>query len=320
MADLGVDVDGMSLSISWNRNGYNEEIKNIEYKKLLFWGGSVSSHVPIAQSIWPWVDTLNYLSDNLESIISQKTLMLEEGILLEEHIWSLSLKLTNRGSLYDDVIYISELEKYRKYSEVDNLHFNSTKIDMKFYFSEIDKLINKGYKEIKAPWPRHDIPYDGNGGWVWDPYSDEKILEKTIFIYQNALREYIRIAETWFPNIKENFSLYNVLPAKLKGFIHISREGEHSVGPTMDWSFELLTKEEKTYISFILVDEKKSPDFIIEGYPQVWREVIAKRREKSEWIRCISGGTVLEIFTDRPITDLVFKWLKSDLKDIGWIK
>ena len=134
---LGVDADVIGISVSWNQKSYNEEIKSLTSKELLFWGGNSRYHVPIAQSIWPWVDKLEYLSDNLKEIIKQKPLLLEDVILLDEYICSLTWKLTNRGSLYDDVISICEIEKYGKYSYVTNFHINHTVIDMKFYFNKI---------------------------------------------------------------------------------------------------------------------------------------------------------------------------------------
>lgn len=320
IADLGVDADGIGISVSWNKKSYNEDIKSLTAKELLFWGGNSRSHVPVAQSIWPWIDTLEYLSDNLKRIIKQRPLLLEDGILVDEYIWNLSCRLTNKGNLYDDAISISEIEKYRKYSYATNFHINHTVIDMKFYFNEIDKLINRGQIFINAPWPKHDIPCKGNGGWVWDTYSDQRILEKTIFIYENAIKEYLRIVEKWFPLIKENLSLYNLLPVKLNGDIHISRENEYHIGPTMDWHFEVLPKDEKSYVNFRLVDIKSRRNKNVENYSQVWRELRGMRREKSEWIHSLSGGRILDIFGYNLVTNLVFEWLESDLKNIGWIK
>lgn len=320
IADLGVDADGIGISVSWNQKSYNEEIKSLASKELLFWGGNCRYHVPIAQSIWPWVDTLEYLSDNLKKIIKQKPLLLEDGILLDEYIWSLSCKLTKRGSLYDDVISICEIEKYRKYSYITNFHINHTVIDMKFYFNQIDKLINKGQMFISAPWPKHDIPYKGNGGFVWDAYSDKRILEKTIFIYDNAIKEYLRVVEEWFPLIKENLSLYNLLPAKLNGHIHISREAEYYGGPSMDWYYEILPKGEISYVDFKLIDIIDRERVGLENYSQIRKELRTKRREKSEWINFSQGSKRLDIFGHNLVTNIVFKWLEDDLKKIGWIK
>lgn len=320
MANLGVDVDEMSLCISWNMNSCNEEIKVFEFKKLLNWGGNTSSHVPIAQSIWPWVDTLNYLSNNLKKLIKKRPLMLDRGILLDEYIWKSSCELMNKGSLYDDSISISEIEKYRKYSNMTNFQIGTNIIDMNYLFKKIDRLIDRGYTFIKPPWPKHDVSRNKKTYFVWQLYSNQRILEKTIFIYENAINQYIEIVEKWFPLIKENLSLYNLLPAKLIGFIHISRRNEYSGHPTLDWYFEPLPKEEKSYVKFVLEDDEIEHNFTKEDYSNVWQELKAKRGEKSEWIHYKSGGRILNIFGQDLATKLVFEWLESDLKSIGWIK
>jgi len=319
IADLGVDVDGIEISVAWNEKSYNEDIKTFTGKDLLFWGGNIRSHVPVAQSIWPWIDTLEYLSKNLKEIVKQKPLLLQDGILLDEYIWRVSCILTEKGSLFDDIIDISEIEEYRKYSYATNLNVNNILINIKYYFSEIDKLIDKGQTFISAPWPKHDISCRESGGWIWDSYSDQRILEKTIFIYDNAFKEYLRVVEEWFPLIKENLSLYNLLPVKFNGDIHISRENTYCGGPSMEWYYEILPKGESSYVNFKLVDILDREKATLEEYSQIRRELRVKRREKSEWIHFSSGEGVLEIFGYNPITNLVFEWLESDLKKIGWV-
>ncbi|MBD7910035.1 hypothetical protein [Clostridium cibarium] len=320
IADLGVSVDGVGISVTWDQKSYNEDIKTFNDEELMFCGGVMRSHVPIAQSIWPWIDTLEYLSENLKNLIKQKPLMLEDGVLLEEYIWSLSCSLTKKGDLYDDVINISEIEEYRKYLYESNLSISATMIDMNFYFNEIDKLIDSGHTFISAPWPKHDVPYKKCGGKVWGLYSEQRILQKTIFIYDNAIKEYLRIVEKWFPLIKESLNIYNLLPTKLNGDIYINRKNEFYGRPTMKWCFEVLAKGEKSYVNFKLSDIENRQNKSIEEYSKSWMELRTKRLEKSEWINFFSGGTSLEIFGDRPITNLVFEWLESDLKNIGWIK
>lgn len=320
IADIGIDVDGIGISVSWNRKSYKEDIREFIGRDLLFWGGSMKSYVPIAQAIWPWVDTLEYLSENLKQLIKQRPLLLQEGILLDEYIWKISCILTNRGSLYDEDIFISEIEKYRKYSYANNFMINNKTINLNFYFAEIDKLIDKGQTFINVPWPKHDLSYGENGGFVWEPYSDKKILEKTIFIYENAMKEYLKVVEKWFPLIKENFSIYNILPAKLNGDIHISRKNGYQGCPTMDWYYEILPKGENSCVNFNLVDKPKRHEKLFQDYSHIRQEMWKKRREKSEWIDFSSGGKILDIFGDNLVTNVVFEWLEDDLKRIGWLK
>jgi len=320
LADLGVDIDGRSISVSWNAYAYNEKIMSIEGEQLLDWGGNVRSHVPVAQSIWPWIDTFDYLSDNLEKLIKQKPLMMGDGILLEEYIWSISCKLTNRGSFYDDLINLSEIESFRKYSHETHLHIKGIVVDMKFYINEIDRLIESGISFINAPWPKQDVLNRSNGGWVWAKYSNQRILEKTTFIYESAMKEYLRLIDKWFPLIKENLSLYNLLPAKLNGDISISRQNGFQGGPMLDWYFEILPKGKDSYVNFKLVNVKSGRDMSRDNYSQILRELRSKRREKSEWIHFSRGSRILDIFGDKLVTNLVFEWLESDLKNIGLIK
>lgn len=320
LADLGVDIDGRRILVSWNSYTYNEKIITIESEQLLDWGGNVRSHVPVAQSIWPWIDTFDYLSDNLEKLVKLKPLIMADGILLEEYIWSISCKLTNRGSLYDDLISLSEIESFRKFSHKTHMHIKGIIVDMNFYFNEIDELIERGISFINAPWPKQDVPDRSNGGWVWDNYSDQRILEKTTFIYESAIKEYLRLIDKWFPLIKENLSLYNLLPAKLSGDIRISRQNGYNGGPILDWYFEVLPKGNDSYVSFELSNDKSERNMSMDNYSQILKELRAKRREKSEWIHFSSGSRVLNIFGDKLVTNLVFEWLKSDLKNIGLIK
>src|SRR3712207_3230566 len=126
--------------------------------------------------------------------------------------------------------------------------------------------------------------------------------------------------EKWFPLVKENLSLYNLIPVKLNGDIHISRENAYHGGPTMNWNFEVLQKGESSYVNFRLDDINNRRNESMENYSKVWKKLRVIRREKSEWIRSLSGSNILDIFGEKPVTNLVFNWLESDLKYIGWIK
>jgi hypothetical protein len=64
-----------------------------------------------------------------------------------------------------------------------------------------------------------------SSGWVWDEYSDDRLIEYVLKVYQLYLEEYQKIIETNFGYLREQFKLYSMMP--LKCFIALKRGSQH---------------------------------------------------------------------------------------------
>ena len=119
-------------------------------------------------------------------------------------MWSATLKITNKGSLYSKKISIEEVQgklnkNFKDIKTTIKLKNNILPLNIFLRLSRRTKQKrNKGYY-ITSTSRRYRGTFDN---WVWSSYSPERLHLRTKVIFKEAMIGYREMVETLFPSIK----------------------------------------------------------------------------------------------------------------------
>jgi predicted esterase len=321
---IGVKKDDIWLTTSWYRgNNKIPEINLINNENFFMWNNWRSAR-PGNESNWYWRWTLEELRDNLNKIIQNKALPICTEIIYKELMWSTTLKIVNKGSLFTKCISINEI-KSRLKTRIFNEPFikvDNSLVPTSMYIDYITSLEEKGIDIIECPLPGEDIE-NPKDNYVWSFYSDKQLYLRTIKIYENVVIGYKEIVETFFPYLKKRMKKYVLYPFLLKGEFRTPKNyGGNSIGPTLCWYLEPLPTDKSDFILDIemLKGEKNSNFNREELFNELYEKTKKYRPDESNWMNASIRRQVLDIFCATPVTNIIYEWLKDDLKSINWIK
>lgn len=319
---IGVKKFDEFLHISWYRGEKRIPDINIlgESRNRSDWP-TIRGARPGDRSNWYWRWTLEELRDNLTKLIKNKSLPICTEIIFKELMWSTSLKIMKKGSLYTDSISINEIKTklQKEYKNREVIELNKKFVPMAMYIDYITDLENRDFSVIECPLPGKDInnPRDN---WVWSDYSDERLYLRTIKIYEDVIRGYKEIVEVLFPILKNRLRKYKLYPFVLKGDFEKPKVNVTApYGPGLRWHLEPLPLECTGYRLDIGISKTDTDDFDDSYFDEINKKIKEYRPDDYSWLGAIRTDQFLDIFGDTPTTDIIYKWLESDLKSINWI-
>ena len=312
VSKIGVHKSNRWLSILWYGDIQEQGIVELpEDFGHRFQRGEYPWHImsgvqPGAQSAWAWHFTLNALKENMRKLIDRKSLVLAGGHSDKELMWKLALQIMQRGDLSDRPILLNELR--------DRLNFHHIPIGTIHHrlLEYLDNLEASGELSKKPPWPGPDKDYR-QGGWIWSPYSPERLLERLVLVLEASINEYVSFVNIFFKPFAERLTTYLTLPAKLTGYLDYS---EASIG--LDWYFDPILTNEKSSIDIRLRNEPRHLQRPI-GSDGLYEKLRKMRPQLSHYYGVSSQALGHELLGPTPVTDFVFDWLKRDLRDISWL-
>jgi len=116
-------------------------------------------------------------------------------------------------------------------------------------------------------------------------------------------------------------STYLILPCILTGILKYDEGGnDFSSGPSMSWYLSPLPLNDQSFCQI----KYGNKDDIWSNNSSIFDELKKKsnflRPESDYYINfTIHGGRCFDS-SETPTTDIIYSWLKDDLKKIGWIK
>ena len=169
--------------------------------------------------------------------------------------------------------------------------------------------------KFSPPWPCGDL--SERGGWVWNSYSDKRLLERTEYIYQEAIVSYNQIINAWFPSFKQRMNTAVIQPARLVGDFIVSESSGYEGRPILHWFLEPIDEGQCTSVDIRLAPDGEQTTEL------KWEESLNKARamrpEEAEWISSTYHHGALDIFHSYPITDMVYRWLWRDLEKLSLV-
>lgn len=307
---LCVATNGRSLAYSWHPNTSTDEVSVKTFNEIMRTSGMHAGPIP-AQSTWPWITTFKMLSDHLTDCINKKTIIGTCEQLVKESTWSNALVLANEGSLCHDSIPISVFDSYKKYGDCI-LKVNGKLIDLPVFFSSLDIYADKNMNSLHPPFPIKDQDYTG---YVWSCYSQKRYLELTRFVFSTALKEYSGLMLSEFSNLAKEMYTWQLMPCKLVGDLEFDPVNELDSGPRLHWYLLALPCNQNSYVDIDYRSNTSSDDV---DFYSIYENHRSNRPElKGEGF--ITLGQLLRLNCPTPVTNVVYDWLRHELKSLGWI-
>ena len=272
--------------------------------------------------VWPWSMTKKLLVESLSDALDRKWFALESDDATRELAWVLALAVKRQGSLEPTPIGLREiLDRVRllnRYVDDPTARWMSVSIEAKEFSNRevslveqhLRVLLDGGVRVIADPWPTADR-FPGSGGWVWSPYSEERLLSRTVSVYSAALRIYKTMVDRWFGAFCGRLQLRRLMPVRLEGRLVLSHRG-----PGLHIHTRSLPSGEQSSVRFGMGPEE---EFDVLSY---WEEEYSRLRQvrpdSSTGLAPIVKSCALEVFQGRPATALAHRWLAGELSEMGW--
>lgn len=313
---LGININNFGIVYSWLRSGNDTRpVQVLSFEEMRKRGGSIYSRRVPAQATWPWFVTFDYLADNLKNVVEGHAAIPGEGQLLDEFLWDTLLHISGKGNLYEGKLDLTAFEKYRKHIG-HRWRANGKEIPTNFLFYLIDRQVASGHTMIAAPYPTSDKP--NKSGWVWSSYSAERFLEKVRFVYNSAIDEYTKMVNSIFKKLQSSLRMAVLSPCMIVGKLRFLENGvtlEDS--PDLTWYIKALPENEQTCVDIQLGEIQLNHRDLLDSLHR--NNMTLRPDAEDKGIACITSEYV-DICNSTPVTNLVFSWLKDELKGIGWIE
>ena len=260
---------------------------------------------------WAWLWSLDNLVGKLDHLLERRGFMIEGGHIYREKIWQIALRVMGYGDLHQDPLPLDVLED--RLSRIINLD----KVDVYTEFHVLKtfllKMKGEGKEYIEFPWPGPDKELL-RGGWLWEEYSDEQLLNRVRKVYSACLEEYEGLVNTFFSKLKPRLETATLLPAILVGEIYFSSSSVFGRSPSFNSYFDPQLERTKSSVQISLGEERQLIDI-----DKLYERNRRMRPHAAEWISAsIGGNSLTDIFHTDPVTRIVYYWLKRDLKRINW--
>lgn len=322
LASLGASASGPWLTLVWYRGSDRcEPVFEMPSEFSMFdagWGwGPGKAARPGTQAGWAWRWSLEGLSDVLKEVLKDRSLPVRGTPLFDPALYELVARLNNHGALTADTFDIAATQAMVE-PDTDLLATEmGATIPVTGLYADLQALLDAGVRSLTSPFPGPDRDHYGSG-WIWDPYSPQRMLERTIAVYSCALAAYEHYVQHYFAALADRMPIAVTLPAALTGSLAAPTSPTHAGGPIIHWHFEALPEGEASRVELRL-DQNAS--FISRAPDDVaYQRLHAMRPNAARWLRHVEHGSVLDVFNVYDARELVYSWLWSDLVAIKWVQ
>jgi hypothetical protein len=194
---------------------------------------------PGRQAGWAWRWSFEQLRDALEAVLNGRRLPLIEGPLADSRLWTIATGLLDLSFLHNDPIPIESLAQSIPGDADVVINGKGRQVATTGFTVALNERLERGETQLAPPFPGPDQLF--GGGFVWDPWSDSRLLERTCAVFEMALRGYEHLAKSLFSGLAPWMQTAVTLPAQLHGRLHPPAVGAGMFGaPTITRWLEAL--------------------------------------------------------------------------------
>ena len=279
---------------------------------------------------WSYVETLRELCQSLSDALHRSSLVICSRDAHHELSWDFVSGVVGRNrppsSAFELDVALATIEAFLKVIEsygpntvVRAYGGRSYEAqDLQVIAEHLSELANHGADDIQEPWPSSDLPR--SPGYVWNHYSDQRLLERTIAIYSGALRIYSVVVERWFACFASRLALYRLLPVRLEGWLTTCRQlASPRDWPFLTWYGRILPPGRSSEVAFELAPSRRVPldsESLFEQEQHAFRT--HRQSLPGEFSLSQSTSSLRSVFESNPATELALEWLRRDLQALGW--
>lgn len=320
LAPLGARANGANLILVWywgpeQREDVFELPDDFSFFEAGYGWGPGKFARPGGKPAWPWRWSLEGLSSQLERVLKERELPVRGTPLFSPALYQLVASINNHGALTADEFDIAAVQA-RIEPDTDVLVGDMGEMyPVTGLHADLQALLDEGKATLQCPFPGPDRDWN-NGGWIWDPYSPERLLERTTAVYTLALEAFSYYVATYFASLANRMAIATTLPAVLRGTVAPPGGRGLEGGPVIRWHLEALSEGETSRVELEL-DPNMS--FIGEHDEEQYEHLRQMRPHAAKWLHHISYGSVLDVFNVYDAAELTYTWLWSDLAGIDWV-
>lgn len=334
---LAVEDEGNSFIYAWQkRTAGTPPISYLsDPRALMETGIGIGSSPAPHGDNWVWSWSLDQMRRRLEKNLAN-LIPVEApsgGILEEEYVWAVIYALLRRGSrLRADPIDTAEMRdliaatrrEIHKRGPVENYaiqHGGGRRVTRLDLILVTEWLERQQESQLTPPWPPADIS-NPTGGWVWNFYTPDRLLELTKAVYEGALRAYTELTRTLFAEFSFTLAHATSLPATLRGNLYVPDGDSWADSPTLEYclipAVDTELKESQADITLERSKEVRIADEY-DRYSAYLKRFRIDNPERAPFSVYGYTHTVLRVWDSRPATNIAFRWIWSDLKSLGWV-
>ena len=340
------------LESAWYVGG--EEVDNVKTLPLNFFDDDLEmdkwrkhqGRRPIHQSAWGWLWTLNTLRSSLISELSTVSLPINQGILSSEASWRAGLaifqnwqsrRLINPNLSKPEKFTVNFLAEamsqidedlrqniHRTLPEIHSISDKEQNFCLDCLRQEIKSMQAHNISDFSISYTDVDLAYK-RMRWNSDSDKISDLKKRVEEVYKAALDEYQNLSQTWFDKLLSGMQIAGMLPTRLVGVFTppVLPDNQFGDSPQFDWYLEPLPKNSQNKVEIEFSENIRNNAY--ETYCKQSNFIINQLRNlrpnSSAWLRCNPHGGYIDIslFSDAPVTVLVYSWLEEDLRSIGWI-
>ena len=332
---LGVMTDGSRLDLAWLAE--RPEVGDVIETKPgeIQWTGPsrhrwtqhLSTHVDRTPA-WPWRTAHQYVRREMTSLLRNGAPLPDADEIMQEAVLACARVVMGKKGHVDAISVSALLEQIDALlgcvedcvPEMIGFAGSPPGLErpLRLLLPALEQKRAAGEEEITPPWPLHDIDHPsgrpGGGAWVWDFYSREQLRKRVEAVYGGALRSYESLAGGILHPVASHLGVWALAPVELRFYLRFPDEEGWASHPVGTWHLVPVPRDERSRVRVEIVETEPSLEQLraTEVAAHQWRPDLAE----SPGSRITQ--TILDVFNDRPITELCYGWLIDDLASIGW--
>lgn len=267
-----------------------------------------------AEPFWAIRTTGRELQEDLERVLSNHALDCAVPAIRAERAWAAARLLSNERTVFEGPLPVADLR--RRLIDAGNpalLRYGSALIDARYLDEALNECDHRGATALNPPWPSADVQHPARSGDTSGFFSDDQLLARTQGVYTAAIAAYVELVGEWFPSMSERMPLWKVLPARLVGILTPRTQAPWGNAATITYWYEPLPSGSRTSLDLRIgppLGESEERDARI-------RETYARERpDLQSWN--LYTASLLEVWGALPASNLAFKWLAGELRQLGW--
>lgn len=264
-----------------------------------YWSSTILDH-----PAWAWKTTHNYIKGGLKKVTDETSLAAVNEHLLRELGWAEGCDLLGQSQYRSAELPVSGIVSKLPYGFRNRAHRQLLEL-------YINILVENGGEVIKAPYPQGDQEAQGK---MWQFFSQERMTQRAVSVYQTALVAYREVVEAIFPKMAARFPRYAAWPFDLAGIV-FSPNNLESNGYALGWRMESLPPGSKGVARFTSGSQ--------EDADLLWKDRLGSNQlrdiTKPSWSLKAYGNSGLMLWDSFPAGKIVRNWIESDLRAVGWL-
>ena len=278
---------------------------------------SIRDARPGRQAAWAWRWSFEQVRRALEGKLKRRSLVLYDTPLADAQLWAVCCSLLNLGFLHGEPIAIGPFVGGIPEEADAAVAPNGRRVRTTGFVRPLRERLERGEAELQPPFPGPDQPL--RSGFVWDPWSEERLIDRVRAVYETALRGYRSLTSGLFASLAPWMQMAVTLPARLRGYVQPTNPLEGIAGgPLITWWLEALPSEQDIDVALLLTHEDRREESARE-----FRRSALRSRElrpaQAHWLDSTLRSSYLEVFDLWAAQELVYHWLWDDLKRIRWV-